>query len=244
MLGLRRKAKPIAEAYKLLQDCKGHFEVRNQSSQHLIEENESIDMVFTDPPFGDFIPYAEVNQINELWLDNVTNRVDEIIISESQNKSLDDYKEMLTEVFSEIRRVMKHTASAVVVFHAAKAEIWQAFENVISDSSLEVWQTNILDKEQASFKQVVSNDSVQGDPMLLLKKASFNRKELDENNDVIFKIIQEHMSDTEFDERRIYSLYVNECLKNSIKVSYDAKDAYIVIRNFRKDTIVNGAING
>ena len=244
LLGLRRKAKPIAEAYKLLQDCKGHFEVRNQSSQHLIEENESIDMVFTDPPFGDFIPYAEVNQINELWLDNVTNRVDEIIISESQNKSLDDYKEMLTEVCSEIRRVMKHTASAVVVFHAAKAEIWQAFENVISDSSLEVWQTNILDKEQASFKQVVSNDSVQGDPMLLLKKASFNRKELDENNDVIFKIIEEHMSDTEFDERRIYSLYVNECLKNSIKVSYDAKDAYIVIRNFRKDIIVNGAING
>lgn len=52
------------------------------------------------------------------------------------------------------------------------------------------------------------------------------------------------MSDTEFDERRIYSLYVNECLKNSIKVSYDAKDAYIVIRNFRKDIIVNGAING
>ena len=41
LLGLRRKAKPIAEAYKLLQDCKGHFEVRNQSSQHLIEENES-----------------------------------------------------------------------------------------------------------------------------------------------------------------------------------------------------------
>lgn len=244
LLGLIRKAKPIAEAYRLLQDCKGCFEVRNRSSQHLIEEDESIDMVFTDPPFGDFIPYAEVNQINELWLDNVTNRKDEIIISDSQNKTLDDYKEMLTEVFSEVRRVMKSTASAVVVFHAAKAEIWQAFENVLSDSLLEVQQANILDKEQASFKQVVSNDSVQGDPMLLLNKTSFNRTELDENNDVIFKILEEHMLDTEFDERRIYSLYVNECLKNSIKVSYDAKDAYVVIRNFRKDTIADGAING
>ena len=30
------------------------------------ESNNSIDFVFTDPPFGDFIPYAEVNQINEL----------------------------------------------------------------------------------------------------------------------------------------------------------------------------------
>ena len=80
--------------------------------------------------------------------------------------------------------------------------------------------------------------------MLLLNKTSFNRTELDENNDVIFKILEEHMLDTEFDERRIYSLYVNECLKNSIKVSYDAKDAYVVIRNFRKDTIADGAIKG
>lgn len=244
LLGLMRKSKPIAEAYGLLQDCKGYFEIRNQSSQHLIEEDESIDMVFTDPPFGDFIPYAEVNQINELWLDNVTNREDEIIISESQDKSLDDYKEMLTEVFSEIRRVMKSTASAVVVFHAAKAEIWLAFENAVSDSLLEVQQANILNKEQASFKQVVSSDSVQGDPMLLLKKASFNRAELDENRDLIYKVIEEHIVDSEFDERRIYSLYVNECLKNSIKVLYDAKDAYIIIRNYRKDIIANGATSG
>lgn len=243
LLGLMRKSKPIADAYGLLQDCKGRFEIRNQSSQHLIEDDESIDMVFTDPPFGDFIPYAEVNQINELWLDNVTNREDEIIISESQNKSLDDYKKMLTEVFSEIQRVMKSTASAVVVFHAAKAEIWQAFECAVRSSLLEVQQTNILNKEQASFKQVVSNDSVQGDPMLLLRKTSFRRTELDESRDVIYKVIEEHLADSEFDERRIYSLYVNECLKNSIKVLYDAKDAYTIIRNYRKDIIANGAAN-
>lgn len=243
LLGLMRKSKPIADAYGLLQDCKGCFEIRNQSSQHLIEDDESIDMVFTDPPFGDFIPYAEVNQINELWLDNVTNREDEIIISESQDKSLDDYKKMLTEVFSEIQRVMKPTASAVVVFHAAKAEIWQAFEYAVRSSLLEVQQTNILNKEQASFKQVVSNDSVQGDPMLLLRKTSFRRTELDENRDVIYKVIEEYLADSEFDERRIYSLYVNECLKNSIKVLYDAKDAYTIIRNYRKDIIANGATN-
>lgn len=243
LLGLMRKSKPIADTYGLLQDCKGRFEIRNQSSQHLIEDDESIDMVFTDPPFGDFIPYAEVNQINELWLDNVTNREDEIIISESQNKSLDDYKKMLTEVFSEIQRVMKSTASAVVVFHAAKAEIWQAFECAVRSSLLEVQQTNILNKEQASFKQVVSNDSVQGDPMLLLRKTSFSRTELDESRDVIYKVIEEHLADSEFDERRIYSLYVNECLKNSIKVLYDAKDAYTIIRNYRKDIIANGAAN-
>lgn len=243
LLGLTRKAKPIAEAYGLLQDCTGNFEVRNKSSQCLIEENNSIDMVFTDPPFGDFIPYAEVNQINELWLERVTDRDDEIIISESQDKTLDDYKNMLTDVFSEIHRVMKPEASAIVVFHAAKAEVWQAFENVIISSRLEVQQTSILDKEQASFKQVVSTDSVQGDPLLLLKKSSNDERDLSENREVLLRIIEEHILDSEFDERRIYSLYINECLKNGFKIMYDAKDAYIVIRNFRKEFVANGAVN-
>lgn len=66
-----------------------------------------MDLVFTDPPFGDFIPYAEVNQINELWLPALANRTDEIIVSTSQNKGIDKYQEMLTSVFREISRVIK-----------------------------------------------------------------------------------------------------------------------------------------
>ena len=49
--------------------------------------------------FGDFIPYAEVNQINELWLSSVTHREDEIIISASQGKDVLTYQELLTQVF-------------------------------------------------------------------------------------------------------------------------------------------------
>lgn len=150
---------------------------------------------------------------------------------------------MLTDVFSEIHRVMKPEASAIVVFHAAKAEVWQAFENVIIRSRLEVQQTSILDKEQASFKQVVSIDSVQGDPLLLLKKSSNDERDLSENREVLLRTIEAHIFDSEFDERRIYSLYINECLKNGFKIIYDAKDAYIVIRNYRKEFVANGAVN-
>ena len=64
--------------------------MKNKSSEELDERDNTIDFVFTDPPFGDFIPYAEVNQINELWLDKRTERKKEIIISASQNKGIDD----------------------------------------------------------------------------------------------------------------------------------------------------------
>lgn len=233
LLGLKRKAKPIGEAYKLLEKCTGTYIVHNSSSRKLVEENESVDFVFTDPPFGDFIPYAEVNQINELWLEKATDRSEEIIISESQKKSLTEYQTMLTDVFCEICRVLKPDGYATVVFHAAKAKVWEAFKGVIDESGLNVRLTNILDKKQASFKQVVSEDSVQGDPLILLEKNMVRAQKLDKDGDWL-KEICNRVSDENGDERRIYSLYVNECLSRNVEVKYDAKKAYEIIRRLRK----------
>ncbi len=94
LLGLKRKVKPFNETYAMLEGCSGTITVHNQSSSKMIEKNQSIDFVFTDPPFGDYIPYAEVNQINELWLPSVTNRSEEVIISDAQNKTVESYSDM------------------------------------------------------------------------------------------------------------------------------------------------------
>lgn len=243
ILGLERKAKPLFEAYKLLENCTGDFIVKNKSSECLDEIDNSIDFVFTDPPFGDFIPYAEVNQINELWLEKSTEREAEIIISASQNKGIQDYQNMLSKVFSEIKRVLKDSSFAAVVFHAAKAKIWTAFEDAISDAELNIELTNILDKKQASFKQVVSDASVQGDPLLLLSKEAQKESVFENEEEIIGNIISAMGDGNVFDERRAYSLYVNECLRKNIHVTYDAKDAYVLIRKLRKG-LMDAALQG
>ncbi len=243
ILGLERKSKPFYEAYKLLERCTGDFVTKNKSSELLDEEDHTIDFVFTDPPFGDFIPYAEVNQINELWLEKSTEREKEIIISASQNKGILDYQRMLSKVFSEIKRVLKDSSYAAVVFHAAKAQIWSAFEKSVADSGLNIELTNILDKKQASFKQVVSEASVQGDPLLLLSNKVHKVDGLENEEDIMKRIILSMSDGNIFDERRVYSLYVNECLQKSIHVTYDAKDAYVLIRQLRKD-VMDAALQG
>lgn len=234
ILGLERKAKPLFEVYKMLENCTGKFIVKNKSSLKLDEQDKSVDFVFTDPPFGDFIPYAEVNQINELWLEKTTNRAKEIIISSSQKKGVDDYQKMLSSVFSEVRRVLKETSSAAVVFHAAKSEVWRAFESAITDAGLNTELTNILEKKQASFKQVVSEDSVQGDPLLLLSKKQKTCKSSKNECEIIEKIVKSMNGRDNIDERRVYSLYVNECLKNKIQINHGAKEAYSLIRQIKK----------
>lgn len=230
ILGLTRKAKPFIEAFRMLEKCNGAVYVNNNSSEKMNLSDESIDFVFTDPPFGDFIPYAEVNQINELWLRETTNRDKEIIISQSQNKTVDKYQEMLTSVFLEIKRVIKESGYVAVVFHAAKAKVWEAFEAAIYDSGLSVYMTNILDKKQASFKQIVSEDSVQGDPLVLLRSKRMEVIDAMQDKKIIEEILAKNYA-TKIDERRIYSQYVNLCLERGQIVTLDAKDVYAYIRN-------------
>ncbi len=227
LLGLKRKVKPFAETYTMLQDCTGQVTVHNSSSARMRENDNSIDFVFTDPPFGDFIPYAEVNQINELWLNKVTRREDEIIISASQGKDVLTYQKLLTQVFSEINRVLKPAHDASIVFHAAKAKVWDAFSEAVTGAGLQIVLTNILDKTQASFKQVVSDGSVQGDPLFLLKKGSV-RKHVSQlsDEDVLRSLLTDYMTDPDFDNRTCFSLYVNRCMKLGVDVKMDAKQVY------------------
>ena len=227
LLGLRRKVKPFAETYTMLQNCTGQVTVHNSSSTNMKESDNSIDFVFTDPPFGDFIPYAEVNQINELWLHRVTNRKDEIIISASQKKDVLSYQALLMQVFSEINRVLKPDHYASVVFHAAKAKVWDAFSKAITDAGLQIVLTNILDKTQASFKQVVSEGSVQGDPLFLLKNISDKKYPPQlTDEEVLNSLLAEHSADSNFDNRICFSHYVNRCLELGINIKMDAKQVY------------------
>ncbi len=234
LLGLKRKAKPFIEAYSSLEKCSGHVTVYNSSSEQMIQDNNSVDFVFTDPPFGDFIPYAEVNQINELWLNKQTDRNQEVIISSSQNKDVDSYQVMLSNVFKEIYRVLKPNNYAAVVFHAAKSKIWDAFRNSIENANFSVVSSSILDKKQSSFKQVVSEGSVQGDPMFLLQKDMI-KKQIQTTSDIILNnLIKEHVNDMSFDERRCYSLYISKCIEYGITDTMDAKVVYDYFRHAKE----------
>ena len=62
----------------------------NGSSTSLHLEDGSVQYVFTDPPFGDYIPYAEINQLNEVWLGQLTDRDAEIIVSNAGGKDVSD----------------------------------------------------------------------------------------------------------------------------------------------------------
>jgi len=231
LFGVKRKTSSIMQAFELVSGSQSKVEVCNASSTKLHLPDECIDYVFTDPPFGDFIPYAEINQLNELWLGNLTNRSDEIIVSNAQGKDIDSYGRLMGSVFKEISRVIKADGKATVVFHSAKAAIWRALSLAYSTAGLNVVATSVLDKIQASFKQVVSTVSVKGDPLLLLsKKRNENLITEIQTAEQAFHEVMEHgrleNNPQEREPERLYSRYAARCLEMGIGVSLNAGEFY------------------
>ncbi len=174
LAGLRRKLTTIATAFAVIHGRKGHVEVYQQSSCHVALPDDSVAYVFTDPPFGANIPYAEINFINEAWLGRYTQRTDEAIISSSQNKGVADYQRLLTRSLAETRRVLKAGGVATLVFHSSSAQVWRALQQAHTDAGFDVKSVGVLDKTQGSFKQVTAN-TVRGDAVLLLRKRANGR---------------------------------------------------------------------
>ena len=230
ILGLRRKLATIASAFRLIHGRKGRVEVRQQSSCQVDRPDRSIDYVFTDPPFGGNIPYAELNFINEAWLGRYTDRTDEAIVSGSQRKTLADYQDLLTKAFSEARRLLKPSGKATVVFHSASADVWRTLQSAYTDAGLHVECAGVLDKTQGSFKQVTANGSVRGDPVLLLgRRAGKAARAIDCPWTLAGRLRQEAMrapNPAERTPQRLYSRLVAHYLAHHQQVPVDAESFY------------------
>lgn len=221
--GIRRKIRTFVTAFEMTLDSRSVVDVINASSTDLQIDTGTIDYVFTDPPFGDFIPYAEVNELNEAWLGAKTDRRSEVVVSRAQGKDVLAYARLMNQVFAEVRRVMKPDAMATVVFHSSSPSVWQAVIDSFHDNQLEVDRTSILDKVQSSFKQTVSAGGTRDDALFLLRATS--------GGDLAGTTFTNHAATPGESSRRMYTRYVSECVRSGTPVKFTARDFYRLIES-------------
>jgi hypothetical protein len=123
--------------------------------------DDSIDYVFTDPPFGDNYAYGELNFLVESWHRVFTDRRPEAIVDRSKankrhQKNLFDYKDLMEECFSEFFRILKPGRWMTLVFSNSKNVVWHAIQEGLTSAGFVVADVRTLDKKQRSFKQVTS----------------------------------------------------------------------------------------
>ncbi|MGO2712658.1 MAG: DNA methyltransferase [Pseudomonas helleri] len=228
--GVRRKSKAFIDSFHMLHSSGSKVVVHNSTSESIPLKPNSVDYVFTDPPFGAYIPYAELNQINEHWLGKTTDRAREVIVSASQSKGVLEYGAMMANVFTEVGRVLKAEGLATVVFHSAHSEIWRALAQAYTTAGFTVEATSVLDKIQGSFKQVVSTVAVKGDPLLLLSKRTFSRAVGKTSSKIAAEVIRDAGNSSVSNLQLLYSQFVGRCLQLGRDVEMDAKAFYALAR--------------
>ena len=162
---IKGKIKRLISAFKILKRNNiGNFITSLQSGSEFKNiATNSIDYIFTDPPFGDNLMYSELNFLWEAWLKVFTNNESEAIINKSQNKGLLEYAKLMTDSFKECYRILKPNRWITVEFHNSKSHIWNAIQNSLNKAGFIVSNVAVLDKKQGSFKQVTTSMAVSKD---------------------------------------------------------------------------------
>lgn len=165
LLGAREKIEVNDSPSSVLTSTQSALDINNIPSN-------SIDYIFTDPPFGKNFMYSEMNRISEMWLKVHTNTKDECIISNTQNKAMPDYQNMMTAAFKQYYRILKPNKWLSVEFSNTAASVWTCIQYALQNAGFVVSNVAALDKKKGSFKAVTTTTAVNQDLVITCYKPS------------------------------------------------------------------------
>lgn len=125
--------------------------------------NTCIDYIFTDPPFGENIYYADLNFLVESWHGVTTDAKPEAIIDKFKSKALPEYQHLMQRCFVEYYRVAKPGRWMTAVFSNSRAAVWNAIQVALQQAGFVVAEVTVPDKVQGSYRQVTSTTAVKQD---------------------------------------------------------------------------------
>jgi hypothetical protein len=230
------KVKRLASAFKKFVGITGASCIATGSAGRLGVPDNSIDYIFTDPPFGENIYYADLNFLVESWHGVITNEVPEAIIDRVRGKGVFEYQVAMERCFAEYHRVLKPGRWMTVVFSNSKAAVWNAIQVSLQKAGFVVAEVAALDKKQGSFKQVTSTTAVKQDLVISVYKPNGGlERRLAERGatpESVWDFVQTHLKQlsitkpkdgglefiAERDPRRIYDRMVGWFVRHDVPV--------------------------
>lgn len=102
-------------------------------------EDGSIELLITDPPHGDRIPYLELSELWNATLNLQANMNDEIIVSnaKNRNKGPEQYQKRMSEFLDKAAKKLALGGAMALLFNSRRDDEWEFIRSACEVSSIE-----------------------------------------------------------------------------------------------------------
>jgi putative DNA methylase len=164
----------------------GDGTVFHSAVQDLPIPDESVDAVYTDPPYYDAIPYAHLSDWLFVWVkrldrapwksgsDGLVPKCMEIAVDRPHTKSPSNHDSSyfareIKAAFSRIRKLLKSTGIGIVVFAHLKTSAWEALLEALWHSGFTVTASWPIETERGGRLQAQGTASLQSSVHLVVR---------------------------------------------------------------------------
>lgn len=224
------------------------LEIHSATSLEHIAKN-SIDYIFTDPPFGDNIAYSELNYYYEAWSKLFTNNKSEAIQNQKQQKNIIEYKGLMTNSFANFYRVLKPGKWMTVEFSNTSASVWNSIQYALTKAGFVISNVAAIDKGRPGLHGIIGPIAVKQDLVISCYKPStdFTEKFNLEHGEVnITLFVEEHLKHlpvsifkenksiaiVERSPRILYDRLITYFLMHGLPIPIDASDFQLKLRQY------------
>ena len=153
-----------------------------KTAEHIDEDDESVDLVITDPPYYDNVQYSELSDYFYVWLreclheeyeefkPELVPKAREIVANNSANKDEEFFVESLANVFSECNRVLKQDGEMVFTYHHNENEAWSVILEALIRSGFTITGAYPVQSEMPNNPHISDLDNAEYDILVYANK--------------------------------------------------------------------------
>ncbi len=134
----------------------------------------TVDYIFTDPPYAEKVQYGELNFIWEAWLDlETTWHNEEIIVNDVRGITEADWADRMRRVMAECFRVLKPGRWLSLCYHDTSEGTWALVQDIMAEVGFVVDKTAsalFIDTGQKSYNQLTADKATKRDLVLNFRK--------------------------------------------------------------------------
>lgn len=136
--------------------------------------SNTIDYIFTDPPYADAVQYGELNFVWESWLGLTTDwHAEEIVVSPSRGKTEADWAADLRRAVRECYRVLKPGRWLSLCYHDTSERRWAVIQDIFAEAGFVLDADDsaaCIETDRKSFNQFMLDKTTKRDLVISFRK--------------------------------------------------------------------------